>query len=91
LSSRLWERAESTPTRLSSSDGGNSSTTRGKQDLSFRRHDDQFQAMVSDEGIIQMLWKDIQIDRRTNPFEGVLGKFQFAREHFHILLFEMPL
>ena len=53
---------------------GESSTTGGKQDLSFRRHDDQFQAMVADEGIIQMQWKDIQIGRRTNLFEGMLGK-----------------
>ncbi|TMQ75565.1 hypothetical protein ACCUM_1070 [Candidatus Accumulibacter phosphatis] len=47
--------------------------------------------MVADEGIIQMLSKDIQIGRRTNLFEGMLGKFQFACEQFHILLFEMPL
>jgi hypothetical protein len=70
---------------------GEFGATRGKQDLSFRRHDDQFQAMVTDEGIIQLLCKNLQIHCRTNLLEGVLSEFQFAREHFHVLLFEMSL
>ncbi|EXI70381.1 MAG: hypothetical protein AW07_04148 [Candidatus Accumulibacter sp. SK-11] len=47
--------------------------------------------MVADEGIIELLCKNLQIHRRTKLLEGVLSEFQFAREHFHILLFEMSL
>jgi hypothetical protein len=64
-------------------------TSRGKKSSTVRRYDENLQRVVSDQRVLQLLRKRVQVPLRMDFLKSMLGQFQLAREYFHVLLFKM--